>query len=149
MALVCAFESWFKSAAMRMIKSESEINALQTACDKTDKLLEKWTRYVIPGKSDIQLRRKLDDLSLAEGITESCLGILIEGGVNSSAAHGLHLPNSLKRGDVIYIDCGARWDGYYCDITRTFFVGNPDCEMEKVYKIVLESQAKAIEAIKP
>ena len=136
-------------SSMRMIKSKPEINALQTACDKTDKLLEKWVRHVIPGKSDIQLRRELDDLSLAEGITESCPGILIEGGVNSSAAHGLHHPNSLKKGDVIYIDCGARWDGYYCDITRTFFAGKPDCEMEKVYRIVLEAQTNAIEAIKP
>ena len=136
-------------SSMRIIKDADEVNSLQTACDKTDALLGKWVRYVEPGINEYQLRRYLDELSISDGIRESCPGILIEGGINSSVAHGLSRPGALKRGDVLFIDCGARWDGYYCDITRTFFLGEPDEEMKKVYMTVLEAQLAAIDAVKP
>jgi len=96
-----------------------------------------------------QLRRSLDDISLEEGVTEACPGILIASGVNSSLAHGLDTPRTVEMGDPIFIDCGARWEGYYCDITRTFFVGEPEAEAKKVYEIVLQAQLAAITAVRP
>ena len=40
----------------------------------------------------------------------------------------------LNEGDVIVIDTGSKFDGYYCDFDRNFIVGNPsklDSEVKK------------------
>ena len=50
---------------------------------------------------------------------------------------------------MITLDFGAYYRGYCSDITRTFAVGEPDPKMKEIYNIVLSSQIKAINEIRP
>lgn len=134
---------------LRMIKDEQELSHLAEACRRTDRILSRWQQYLCPGTTEQALRDRLFDISRQEGVLESCPGILIASGLNSSAPHSLAFPRRLQWGDVIYIDCGARWEGYYCDITRTFFLGEPEAEALSVYRIVQQAQAAAIAAVQP
>ena len=135
--------------SMRCRKDPAELAALGEACRRTDVILHRWSAHVRSGTNQSLLRRTLDEISLEEGVTSSCPGILIAIGPNSAFPHGADTPAVLQPGDPLFIDCGARWDGYYCDITRTFFLGEPEAEAEKVYRIVLAAQEAAIAAVKP
>ena len=50
---------------------------------------------------------------------------------------------------MITLDFGAYYRGYCSDITRTFAIGEPDPKLKEIFNIVLTSQKKAIEEIKP
>lgn len=50
---------------------------------------------------------------------------------------------------MITLDFGAYYRGYCSDITRTFAIGEPDPKLKEIFNIVLTSQKKAIEQIKP
>jgi Xaa-Pro aminopeptidase len=63
--------------------------------------------------------------------------------------HG-HTPNKrLAEGDVLITGASANVDGYFSELERTMFVGEPSEEDEHYFDIMLEAQTLAIEALGP
>jgi Xaa-Pro aminopeptidase len=71
--------------------------------------------------------------------------------VNGQTLHNHHYGNELKKGQLLLIDAGAESPRRYAtDITRTYPVGGKFTIQQKdIYKIVLDAQLEAIQAIKP
>lgn len=45
----------------------------------------------------------------------------------------------LQKGDTIVLDVSIKYDGVWCDVCRTFFVGTPAAEQVKAYKMLQDS----------
>jgi methionyl aminopeptidase len=58
--------------------------------------------------------------------------------VNDAVVHGLPTDIPLKEGDIVSIDCGAIFDGYYGDHAFTFEVGVVKPEVKKLLDVTLE-----------
>jgi Xaa-Pro aminopeptidase len=70
-------------------------------------------------------------------------------GEETALPHG-HTPNErLAEGDVIITGATANVDGYYAELERTMFVGEPDDEQAHRFEQMLEAQTIAIEALGP
>ena len=69
--------------------------------------------------------------------------------INEQVVHGIPGPIALKDGDIIGIDIGAVYDGYYGDAARTYGIGNIDRETERLIKVTEESFFKGIEYALP
>ena len=59
--------------------------------------------------------------------------------------HGVASDKKIENGDAVTIDFGCIYKHYCSDMTRTFFVGQPDAELERIYHIVYEAQIAAME----
>ena len=55
----------------------------------------------------------------------------------------------IRRGEIVMIDGGCHWNGYYSEFSRHVMVGEPSAEQKKIYAIAFEAEQKAVEAIKP
>ena len=139
----------FQILHFRMYKDLVEVENLRKACAITCQVLNEWKNYVKPGINERELRLQLDFLNAKYGANESCPGILIASGIHSSAAHSLGYGRNVEKDEPLFIDCGVRWNYYYCDITRTFFTGRPNSLLENVYRIVHEAQLAALDTVKP
>jgi Xaa-Pro aminopeptidase len=63
--------------------------------------------------------------------------------------HG-HTPNQrLREGDVIITGAAANVDGYFSELERTQFVGEPTDEQVHYYELMMEAQETAIDAMGP
>lgn len=70
-------------------------------------------------------------------------------GCESALPHG-HTPNErLSEGDVLVTGATANVDGYYSELERTMFVGEPDSEDVHYFEVMLEAQTIAIDALGP
>jgi Xaa-Pro aminopeptidase len=65
-------------------------------------------------------------------------------GPNGSRPHHQPSERELAPRDSILIDFGARYQGYCCDITRTFPLGQPKAAFRRAYEVVAQAQAAAI-----
>ncbi len=54
-----------------------------------------------------------------------------------------------KTGDTLIVDLLPKLDGYWCDTTRTFFLGEPDAEKEKAYISVIKALRAGEAMLKP
>ncbi|SFR36199.1 M24 family metallopeptidase [Halogeometricum limi] len=70
-------------------------------------------------------------------------------GRETALPHG-HTPNErLSEGDVLVTGATANVDGYYSELERTMFVGEPSADDVHYFELMLEAQTIAIDALGP
>jgi Xaa-Pro aminopeptidase len=74
---------------------------------------------------------------------------IIAADANASLPHAVPGKKKIKAGGIVLIDWGAKWGGYCSDLTRVVAVGKMKPKIREIYKIVLDAQVAAIDAIAP
>ncbi len=69
--------------------------------------------------------------------------------VNDVIVHGIPNEIPLAEGDIVGVDCGVLYKGYYGDAARTFAIGEISDQAERLMHATRESLEKAVEAIGP
>ena len=69
--------------------------------------------------------------------------------INDVICHGIPGERVLKDADIVNVDITPILDGYYADASKTFFVGTPTKEGQKIVKVAAQSLKRGIEAIAP
>ncbi len=70
-------------------------------------------------------------------------------GEETRLPHGHTANERLTAGDVLITGATANLDGYYAELERTMFVGEPDDEQAHYFELMREGQARAIDALGP
>ncbi len=55
----------------------------------------------------------------------------------------------IREGDLVFIDIGAMWNGYFGDIGRTVVCGAPSADQRRIYRTVWEALQAGIAAMRP
>jgi len=55
----------------------------------------------------------------------------------------------IRDGDLVFIDIGAMWNGYFGDIGRTVVCGEPSPAQRRIYRAVWDGLTAGIEAMRP
>jgi len=59
--------------------------------------------------------------------------------INEEICHGIPGNRVLKQGDIANVDVTPILNGYFADVSKTFFVGKPDANAQKIVKVAHES----------
>ena len=70
-------------------------------------------------------------------------------GEQTRLPHGHTANRRLQEGDVLITGAGAVVDGYYSELERTMFLGEPTDEQRHYFELMLEAQTIAIDALGP
>ncbi len=135
---------------MNLIKTEEEIALMRENGLLVSKTLAEVGKNIAPGITT----RKLDAIAEAfirdHGAVPAFLGY--EGfpgtlcvSVNSVVVHGFPGDYVLKEGDIVSIDCGTKYKGYFGDSAYTFGVGEVSQAAELLMRTTRESLYKGIE----
>ena len=69
---------------------------------------------------------------------------IVASGVNAANPHHFPVDKEFEKGDLIIIDWGANYEGYFSDITRTFAIGNTvDSKLMSAYSAVKNANLAA------
>jgi len=66
--------------------------------------------------------------------------------LNDAIVHGIPSNYKLQSGDIISIDCGLKYKGFYSDMAYTVPIGDVGEDVQKLLKVTKESLVKGIEA---
>lgn len=127
-------------SALRMIKTDKDIEALQLAITLSERALHRTLDTVKLGQSEKEIERKLVQMLFAEGADELSFTPIVAAGDGSARPHAhARADYAVKAGDALLIDFGAVKDGFTADITRTFFLDHVTDEGRAVYDTVLRA----------
>lgn len=133
------------TAGCRMFKSPAEIALMQRANDVTIAAYRAGLSTLREGMPQGALERNLSAAFAALGLPGSAS---VQFGQWTALPHGSVTPQTLKEGDVVMIDNGARCENYVADITRTVVFGKPSARQISVWNTELEAQTAAFNAIR-
>ncbi len=139
---------------MIKIKSQEEIDLMREAGRITRDTLKVVEDSIRVGISTKELDKIAYDYIKSQGATPSFKNYCgfpgsICASVNDTIVHGIPSNNIiLKEGDIISIDCGAKYKGYHGDAARTFPVGKIDAKVKKLIKVTEQSFFEGIKDLK-
>ncbi|MGP1406292.1 M24 family metallopeptidase, partial [Filifactor alocis] len=134
---------------LRAVKDEEEIDNLRQAAAIADKGFLHVLDIVKPGMTEKELALELEFFMRKQGASGLSFTTIVASGIRSSMPHGVASDKVIEKNDMLTLDFGCMYNGYCSDMTRTFVVGTADERQKELYNIVLETQLKVLEAIKP
>lgn len=138
---------------MIIIKSIREIEYLREAGRITAGAHKEVAKYIKPGISTKELDYIVEEYLRAQGAEPAFKGYhgfpaSICASINEEVVHGIPGVKTLKDGDIISIDIGAKVNGYYGDAAVTYPVGKISDEVQRLLDVtsqaLYEGIAKAV-----
>lgn len=74
---------------------------------------------------------------------------MVVSGSRSSMPHGRASDKIIEKGDMITIDFGAKYQGYWADISRVVSIGEPAPKLRKLHETVLDSFENCVAKLRP
>jgi Xaa-Pro dipeptidase len=133
---------------LRIEKSKEEIDLVKKACQIIGKGMRAAFESVAPGRTEKEVFHELQSEIIRQGGAPTGYGGVLSGPV-SALPHGESSDKKIERGETVLIDVGWRYQWYFGDLTRTVVVGHASDKLQRIYKVVLEAQRKAIEGVAP
>ena len=120
-----------------VLKNPDEINAIRKSSLLVGKALAEIAKIVEPGVTTLQLDRVADSFIRDHGAYPGFLGYhdfpnSICASVNQAVVHGIPNAQPLKEGDIVSIDIGVLWEGFWGDSAFTFAVGQISNDLQKL-----------------
>lgn len=134
---------------LRAIKDEEEIARMHKAQSITDACFTHILPFIKVGVREVDLMLEMEHFMRSHGAQKVAFDTICVTGANSSLPHGEPGETTIKAGDFLTLDFGARYKGYCSDMTRTVAVGEPSAEQRKVYDMVLRAHLAGIAAAAP
>jgi methionyl aminopeptidase len=139
---------------MIILKSKSEIEKMAMACHIVAEVLQDLVRVVRPGLTTLELD------ALAERSIHTRGGVSAFKGyrgfpntlcvaLNEQVVHGIPSKRRLRAGDIIGLDLGAKWEGYYGDAAVTVPVGQIPSNTECLLTTAREALYMGIKEVSP
>ncbi len=135
---------------MRQIKTSEEVEAIRKALTLAAGVHDDIVQALVPGVTEREVAARFEYEFKRRGASAAAFDTIVLFGARSSLPHGQATDRALAPGDAVLVDFGCRLGGYCSDLTRTYCFGRiPGAWFERVYEVVLTSQAAALKAAKP
>jgi methionyl aminopeptidase len=134
-----------------IIKSDSEIRKIATACRIVAEILNNLKEFISPGMSTAEIESYVDReikkrkaVAAFKGYRGYPASVCVS--INEQVVHGIPRHSvRIKEGDIVSIDLGVVFDGFYGDGAVTIPIGKISPEAERLIKVTEESFYKGLE----
>lgn len=134
---------------LRMIKTPEEIEKIRISSEITDQAFLHVLDMIKPGVKENEVSDALVNFIRKNGATHSTFNPTVASGKRGSFPHGRASDKVIEKGDMITIDFGTNYKGYWSDISRTIAVGEPSAQMKEIHEVLLKSFNNCLTNIKP
>jgi methionyl aminopeptidase len=131
-------------------KSEKEVELMRESGRITAQTLDLLAEAAKPGVSTLELDRLAEDFIRKQGAVPAFKGykgfprtVCIS--VNNEVVHGIPGNRKLKEGDIVGLDMGVIWKGWYSDSARTVAVGAIENGTRRLLDVTRDALHKGIE----
>jgi Xaa-Pro aminopeptidase len=133
---------------LRVIKSETEIELTQKACDITNDAFVRVLKFLKPGVAEYEIEAEITHEFLRQRATGHAYHPILASGKNAIVLHYVDNNQVCNDGDVILFDFGAEYANYNADMSRSVPVNGRFTNRQRdVYNAVLRVMREATKMI--
>ena len=137
-----------------VLKTSGEIELMDEANRIVHRVLDGMTDLIVPGATTAELDGFAEEFIRQAGGVPAFLNYrgfpaTLCTSINDVIVHGIPNETPLEPGDIIGVDCGVLYKGYYGDAARTYAVGEISSQARQLMEVTRESLDLAIQVIEP
>lgn len=134
---------------LRLVKSDAEIDKIRQAAQIAGRAFDRVPEIAQDGTPLSQVFRRFQMLCLDEGAdwVPYLAGAAEQGGYGDVISPASDRP--LMQGDVLMLDTGLVWDGYFCDFDRNYAIGTPAADVADGHRRLIEAVQAAHSLARP
>jgi len=134
---------------LRMVKSPGEIGKLRHICAIGSATFARVPQIVDEGMPLDEVFRTFRREALAQGADDApyVVGAAEQGGYADVISPPSNQP--LRSGDILMLDTGCTWDGYFCDFDRNWAIGRANEASRRAHDTLWRATEAGIEAARP
>jgi Xaa-Pro aminopeptidase len=134
----------------RMIKLPEEIALLEEATALADAVTASATAAVADGVRECEVAGDaMRTLFRLGGEYAHVMTPFVASGENMAPPHRICSDKLIRHGDIVFIDIGACWNGYFGDVARAVICGKPSEEQRRIYTAVFRGLKAGIAEMRP
>ncbi|MGE4190506.1 MAG: type I methionyl aminopeptidase [Thermoanaerobaculia bacterium] len=137
-----------------VLKTSGELELMDEANRIVHRVLDGLAGMMKPGITTRELDRFAEDLIRGAGAVPAFLHYkgypaTLCTSINEVIVHGIPGETALREGDIVGIDCGVVFKGYYGDAARTYAVGQISPAAERLIRVTKRALELAVERVRP
>ena len=134
---------------LRLIKDKYEIERLRKAVWQAEKAFAVLRSTLRPEMTEKEAADELEHQFRLFGAKDASFPSIVAVGPRAALPHATPGRKRIGDDDFVLVDWGANEGLYKSDLTRVVVTGRISPKLERIYRIVLEAQTRAIAAIRP
>jgi Xaa-Pro aminopeptidase len=135
---------------LREVKDAEEIKEIRVAIDQAQRGFELLRSSLRPEMTERESAHDLEHAMRRFGAEKAGFDPIVAVGARAALPHARPGSDRISDAGFVLIDWGANsFGGYKSDLTRILVTGNIFPKLRKIYRVVLNAQQRAIEAIRP
>jgi len=111
---------------LRAIKSPLEVEKMRQAAQISGFAIKAAMEACQPGASEFQVTGLAHQVMFSLGAEHLAFDTAVVAGPRAGLKHGYPSGRLMQEGDMVFLDMGARVDGYHADLSRTIVIGEPN-----------------------
>lgn len=139
-------------AKLRSVCTSQEIDRVRQACNAAQEAFEAARPAIRPDQSEITVASQARLPLYRDPQARDQQHLAIMSGNRSASAYGAYAVSSdrvIQYGELVMVHCNSNIAGYWTDITRTFCLGKPTEQQERLYDAISAAREAALQAIRP
>ena len=134
---------------LRMVKEPAELALMRQAQEIAALGMDRVREMIRPGISGHKIATEALYTMMKAGAEGTSTPIHINTGVRSCWIHGKVDRQPIAAGDLVVVNLTPQVDGYCSNLARTFVVGQPNEQQDKLYQTYLEMREATRQMLKP
>jgi Xaa-Pro aminopeptidase len=134
---------------VRMKKSEREIKKMEVANNAASRAYDRCFQDIRERMTEKEVARTFSRYIIEEGADRPGFVIVNSGPGESDRVCGTATGRKLSKGDAVWIDGGAVYDGYWSDFSREGTVGPASTKQLQLHNLICDITNQCVEAVKP
>jgi methionyl aminopeptidase len=136
------------------LKEPADIEAMRKTGRLVLELLDQVEAVLRPGLTTEDINTLVHAITIKNGAIPAPLNYKgfpksVCTSVNEVICHGIPGCYALKSGDIINVDVTPILDGYYADASKTYFVGSPGPDAQKIVEVARDCLKIGMSMVKP
>jgi len=136
------------------LKSEEDLKMLRDSGKILARIMRRLRDFITPGVRTAQIDALAEKLVMQEGALPAFKGYkgypaCVCTSVNEEIVHGIPGERELKTGDIISVDLGVNYRGYFSDAAVTLAVGRIEPKLKKLIAVAHRALFEGIKKARP
>ena len=134
---------------VRMIKSDNELKVLERAYKITEAAMKAAIDYTEAGKREWEIEAKAQCVMRLMGAEGTSYPVWVCSGPNTNQGLSKSSIRKIRKGELVQLSIGAKYEGYCGNMCRALVVGNIPKNIRRLMEVALQAEETILDAMEP